>query len=468
MRALADIDRMINQQAYTLAVIDVFDVSAMLLLVLVVVVRLTNPRRARPTKPLAATRTEPLNPYNRCLYRGYPLAAMQEPRNTPSPDLGCASVGSVMSRARLTCSRPGPTLLAGVFHKAVSLQRRFLLSAALLLAPALSHCTTTTLAQTPTQLRLLTHSSFDLPKELLAGFEQQHGVKLQIVKAGDAGEMVNKLILTRARPIADLVFGIDNTLLPRAQAAGVFEAYTGPAAQRAAAVNLDAGVVPVDYGYVNLNVDKAWFANKGLALPASLADLTKPAYTKLLVVPNPATSSPGQAFLLATIAGLGEAEAFDWWARMRTNGMKVVKGWSEAYYTEFSRNGGTRPIVVGYTSSPAAEVFYSKEAISESPTANLFLEGGVFRQVEGVALVKGGNPAAREAASQFIEFLRSAPVQQALQTTMWVFPAEAGAPRVEVMQRYAVEPSRFDALTQPLTPLQAKAWLQRWSRTVLK
>lgn len=344
------------------------------------------------------------------------------------------------------------------------MQRRFFFSVAL----ALSFSTSVALAQAPTPLRLLSHSSFDLPKELLAGFEQQHGVKLQIVKAGDAGEMVNKLILTRARPIADLAFGIDNTLLPRAQAAGVIEAYTGPAAQRPAAVRLGAGVVPVDYGYVNLNIDRAWFASQGLALPTSLADLASPAYAKLLVVPNPATSSPGQAFLLATIAGLGETAAFDWWAQMRRNGVKVVKGWSEAYYTEFSRNGGTRPIVVSYTSSPAAEVFYSKEKITASPTANLFLPGGVFRQVEGVALVKGGNPAAREAAGQFIEFLRSPPVQQALQTTMWVFPAEAGAPRVEVIRQHAVEPERFDALPAPLTEQQARGWLRRWTQTVLK
>ncbi len=348
------------------------------------------------------------------------------------------------------------------------MQRRFLLSvtASALLSSALMG--SAALAQSPTPLRVISHSSFDLPKELLASFEQQHRVKLEIVKAGDAGEMVNKLILTRARPIADVAFGIDNTLLPRAQGAGVIEAYTGPAAQRAAAVSLGAGVVPVDYGYVNLNIDKAWFEKNKLALPTSLADLAKPAYAKLLVVPNPATSSPGQAFLLATIAGLGEAAAFDWWTQMRSNGVKVVKGWSEAYYTEFSRNGGSRPIVVSYTSSPAAEVFYSKEKITEPPTANLFLKGGVFRQVEGVALVKGGNPAAREAAGQFIEFLRSAPVQQALQTTMWVFPAEVGAPRVAVVQQHAVEPATFDAFSKPPTEQQTRAWLQRWTKTVLK
>jgi thiamine transport system substrate-binding protein len=280
--------------------------------------------------------------------------------------------------------------------------------------------------------------------------------------------MLNKLILTRANPIADVVFGIDNSLAPRALAAGVIDAYTGPAGQTDSAVALPQGLVPVDYGYVNLNIDKAWFAKSGLALPTSLADLAKPAYAKLLVVQNPATSSPGQAFMLATIAGLGEEGAFDWWTQMRANGVKVVKGWSEAYYTEFTRNGGAYPIVVSYTSSPAAEVFYSKEKITESPTANLFLKGGVFRQVEGVALVKGGNPAARQAAGLFIEMLRSDAAQQGLQTTMWVFPAVKGAARVDVIKQHASEPATFDELKAPLTETQAKAWLQRWTRTVLK
>lgn len=346
------------------------------------------------------------------------------------------------------------------------MQRRFLFPVLLSLAGlALSPAAQ---AKAPVTLRVLSHSSFDLPKEQLAQFEKDAGVKLQIVKAGDAGEMTNKLILTRARPIADVVYGIDNTLLPRALAAGVIEPYTGPASQRLSAATLDAGVVPVDYGFVTLNIDKAWFAKSGLALPTSLDDLSKPAYAKLLVVQNPATSSPGMAFLQATVAGLGEEKAFDWWKAMRANGVKVVKGWTEAYYTEFTRNGGTRPIVVSYATSPAAEVFYSKDKITESPTANLFLKGSVFRQVEGVALVKGGRPAAREAAGQFIEFLRSAPVQQALQTSMWMYPAEVGAARADLIKRHAVEPSTYDNPASAEAAAKSKAWLQRWTKTVLK
>lgn len=340
------------------------------------------------------------------------------------------------------------------------MQRRLLLSLALATVAGAA------MAQTP--LRVLTHDSFDLPAPLLAQFEKDAGVKLQLVKGGDAGEMLNRLILTRANPIADVVFGIDNALLPRALQAGVLDAYDGPAAQRAATAPLGPGVVAVDYGYVTLNIDKAWFAGKGLALPTSLEDLTRPAYKDLLVVQHPGTSSPGQAFLQATIAGLGEEAAFDWWARMRSNGVKVAKGWSDAYYTDFSRNGGTRPIVVSYASSPAAEVFYSKTPLTESPTANLFLPGGVYRQVEGVALVKGGNPAARAAAGRFIEFLRSAPVQQALQTSMWMYPAEPGTARAEVMQRHAVEPVRFDNPPPERAAERMRAWQERWVRTVLR
>jgi len=315
------------------------------------------------------------------------------------------------------------------------------------------------------ELRVLVHGSFSLPKTMLAQFESQSGVKLSIIKGGDAGEMLNKLILTRAQPIADVVFGIDNALVVKAQAANVLDPYSGAASQRAAVVPLDGPVVAVDYGFVNLNYDKAWFAKSGLALPRTLDELAQPTYRNLLVVQNPATSSPGYAFMLATIAGMGEEAAFDWWGRMRANGVKVAKGWSEAYYTEFTRNGGSRPIVVSYASSPAAEVFYSKEKISEPPTASLFLKGGVFRQVEGVALVKGGQQV--EAAGKFIEFMRSPAVQEALQTTMWMYAAEPRTPRPDVL-RHAPEPSSFDNPSQDQIAQKAADWVSRWTRVVLK
>jgi thiamine transport system substrate-binding protein len=313
------------------------------------------------------------------------------------------------------------------------------------------------------ELRVLAHASFALPKPLLAQFEKEAGVTLRITRAGDAGEMLNKLILTRANPVADVVFGIDNVLAGKAAAGSVLDAFDGRVG--ATPLTLNASLVPVDYGYVMLNYDKAWFARKGLALPRSLDDLAQPAYARLLAVQNPATSSPGNAFLLATIGALGEEKAFDWWARMRANGVKVSKGWSEAYYTEFSHNGGAHPLVVSYASSPAAEVFYSKTKLTEPPTGSLSIPGGVFRQIEGVALVKGGKE--RAAAVRFMEFLRSTPTQQALQTEMWMFPIDPAVPRAEAL-RHAVEPAAFDSPHAKDIADKNAQWVRRWTRVVLK
>ena len=331
-------------------------------------------------------------------------------------------------------------------------------------AVAAAVCSLATAAQA-VELRVLTHSSYSLPKPLVAQFERDSGIQLKVSKAGDAGEMLNKLILTKASPIADVVFGIDNALASKALAAGVIDPELGATGQRKSVAPLPAGLVPVDYGYVTLNYDKAWFARRGQALPKSLATLTDAAYANLLVVQNPATSSPGYAFLLATIGQMGEEAAFDWWAKMRANGLKVAKGWSEAYYTEFSRNGGHYPLVVSYSTSPAAELFYAKDKPSEPPTASLALPGGVFRQVEGVALVQGGQE--RAAALKFIDFLRSAAVQQQMQTVMWMYPVEPGVARDDVM-RHAPEPDTFAAPSDKDIAEKGAAWVARWTKVVLK
>jgi len=314
------------------------------------------------------------------------------------------------------------------------------------------------------ELRVMVHSSFSLPQPLLAQFEKQNGIRLAIIKGGDAGEMLNKLILTQAQPIADVVFGIDNTLVGKALAAGVLEPML-PQTQDAPDANLGAALAAVDYGFVTLNYDKAAVAKSGMDLPKTLQDLTLPAYKNWLVTPNPATSSTGYSFMLATISAMGEEPAFAWWAKMRGNGLKVVKGWSEAYYTDFARNKGAYPLVVSYATSPAAEVFYSKEKTHESPTASLNLKGGVFRQVEGVGLVKGGGQ--RATALKFVDFMRSTPVQEALQTAMWMYPMRAKTTRAEVM-RYAAEPTEFEAPTAQVVAGKGAQWVARWTKVVLK
>ncbi|MDD2881768.1 MAG: thiamine ABC transporter substrate-binding protein [Rhodoferax sp.] len=333
-----------------------------------------------------------------------------------------------------------------------------------LAAVALAAVSASNQALAADELRVMVHSSFSLPKPLLAQFEAQNNVKLAIIKGGDAGEMLNKLILTRAQPVADVVFGIDNTLVAKALSAGVLEP-TLPQTSGTPDATLGAALAAVDYGFVTLNYDRATVAQSGVALPKTLQELTLPVYKGWLVTPNPATSSTGYAFMLATISSLGEEPAFAWWAKMRSNGLKVVKGWSEAYYTDFAANKGAYPLVVSYVTSPAAEVFYSKEKITESPTASLNLKGGVFRQVEGVGLVKGGGQ--RAAALKFVDFMRSAPVQEALQTAMWMYPVQANTTRAAVM-RHATEPSEFEAPAVQMVAGKGADWVARWTKVVLK
>ena len=311
------------------------------------------------------------------------------------------------------------------------------------------------------ELRVLTHNSFALPKSLLAQFEKEHEVSLVIIKAGDAGQMLNKLILTRASPIADVVYGIDNTLIGKALAAGVLD-FPHDKYKIDDATLAGAGI---NYGFVALNIDKAWFAKQRVPLPQSLKALTEPAYRKLLVVENPATSSAGLSFLLATIYAMGEEEAFVFWGKLRDNGLKVAKGWTDAYRTDFSLNGGSYPMVVSYATSPAAEAFYSKTPTAQPPTENLFLAGGVFRQIEGAFLINGGK--APKLARQFIAFLQSPAVQKEIATSMWMYPVLEGVPEPSVYQ-FASKPAQHDTFDSQTITAQSAKWIKRWVSVVLR
>ncbi|MGD9030531.1 MAG: thiamine ABC transporter substrate-binding protein, partial [Anaerolineae bacterium] len=193
----------------------------------------------------------------------------------------------------------------------------------------------------PGTVRLMTHDSFDISEEVLQAFESQHNAKVEILKAGDAGVVLNQAILSRDNPLADVLYGVDNTLLSRALDADIFVPYESPALQEIPdRLELDEQhrALPVDYGDVCLNYDRAWFESAGLEPPAALEDLTEADYQGLTVVQNPATSSPGLAFMLATIGHFGEtgdATWLDYWADLRDNDLLVTEGWSAAYYEQF-------------------------------------------------------------------------------------------------------------------------------------
>jgi thiamine transport system substrate-binding protein len=319
-------------------------------------------------------------------------------------------------------------------------------------------------------LTVITHDSFNLSKTLVQNFERQNGISVRFVKGGDAGAMTNKLILSKRSPVADAVYGIDNTLLSRALDADILEAYK-PGASSVVPKNyvMDAAwrITPVNYGFVALNYDKAWFAKNDKPLPSTLEDLLKPEFKGLLVAPNPATSSPGLAFYLATIKTLGETGALRFWAGLRDNDVKIVSGWDAAYYTEFTKNGGSHPIVVSYASSPAAEVFFSEKKLTEAPTANLLLRGSSYLQIEGIAVLKGAKN--RDLARKFVEFMLRKDVQQDIPTQMWVYGVRQDITLNDVY-RFAQKPrdTQVAALQPTTVGANGTRWVQNWTRVVLQ
>ena len=316
------------------------------------------------------------------------------------------------------------------------------------------------------ELRVLTHSSFSLSKSLIQKFERETGIRLRFIEGGDAGETLNKAILTKDAPIADVLYGVDNTFLSRALEAGIFEPYASPEVRNLKSETIldpTLHAIPVDYGYVALNYDKEYF--QGRALPRSFAELADPAFARLLVVENPATSSPGLGFLLATIDAFGEDGYLDFWARLRNGGVRVTKGWSEAYFAAFTRYGGDRPIVVSYTTSPAAEVYFSEGKYREPPTGNLLFPKSAFYQVEFVGILKGTKK--RKAAERFVDWLLSKEVQEDIPLNMWVFPARRDARLPEVFRFAEIprEPARVDP--EAIRRNRAR-WIRAWTAVVLK
>jgi thiamine transport system substrate-binding protein len=304
---------------------------------------------------------------------------------------------------------------------------------------------------------LVTHDSFDLPKKVVKAFEDESGCTLTHSPAGDGGELTSKLAVTQGDPIGDVAFGVDNTFAAAALEAGVFAPYDADLPAGADDYLLpgdDDGVLtPIDNASVCVNVDTAWFADEGLEPPATLDDLTDPAYRDLFVTPAATTSTPGLAFLLATVGEYGDGWA-SYWEDLIANGAKVVKGWEDAYYVDFSFSGGDRPIVLSYDTSPAYTV-----KKGESSTAALL--DTCFRQVEYAGVLEGAaNP---DGAEQVVDFLLSREVQEALPTSMYVFPVDADATLPPEWAEYAEQPAAPIEVSPEDIADHRREWLTEWT-----
>ncbi|MBK9122073.1 MAG: thiamine ABC transporter substrate-binding protein [Chloroflexi bacterium] len=323
-------------------------------------------------------------------------------------------------------------------------------------------------------LTLVTYDSFSVSEDVLAAFTDQTGIEVEIVRLADAGAMVNQVILTKNNPLGDVLYGIDNTFLSRGLNAGIFEPYESSAladVPEAFVLDPDFNVTPVAYGDVCLNYDAAYFGADGPPLPTSLVDLTEPEFEGTLVVENPAASSPGLAFLLATIAAFGEApDTYNWqeyWADLAANDVLVVEGWTEAYYGEFSgASDGERPLVVSYASSPPAEVYFADPTPETAPTGVTLAEEACFRQIEFAGILTGTDQ--RAEAEAFIDFMLGLEFQEDLPLQMFVFPVSPDAELPDVFVEYAVIPENPASIAPDLIEEKREEWIQTWTEIVLR
>jgi thiamine transport system substrate-binding protein len=324
----------------------------------------------------------------------------------------------------------------------------------------------------PNTLTIMSHDSFNLSAEVIAEFERANQVKLQFLKAGDTGSALNRALLTKANPLADVFFGVDNTFLSRALNADAFEPYTPQGLdQIPAELKLDPQnrLIPIDYGFVNLNYDKASDLFKELdPEQLRLEELTQPRFKGQVVVENPATSSPGLAFMLATIDYFGQDKWLDWWRQMKENGLVVVDGWETAYYTNFSGSSGKgpQPIVVSYATSPAAEVAFSEGQLTEPPTGNILPPKGAFRQIEFAGILKGTKNL--DLAKKWMDYMLAPQVQNDIMPQMVVYPALPSATIPEVYQKFAPVPQAPASLDPEMIAANRDAWLREWTQVVLR
>jgi thiamine transport system substrate-binding protein len=318
----------------------------------------------------------------------------------------------------------------------------------------------------PVTVRMLTHDSFVLSTALLTDFTARTGITIEVVAVGDAGELVNRAVLSAGKPEGDVLFGVDNSLLSRAVSASVFEPYVSPEVSNVRPEIAASGngiVTPIDDGDVCVNIDNVWFDERGVAPPKTLDDLTMPKYAGLFVTQNPATSSPGLAFMLATIAKYGDGWR-DYWSQLRANDALAVNGWTEAYTSEFSGagNSGSRPLVVSYSSSPPAEIIYAADPARATVTTSTMTDG-CYRQIEYAGVLAGASHP--DAAKAVIDWLLSPEVQGDLALSMFVFPARAGVALPQEFAQYAPRPARPEELSAEEVGANQQQWLNEWTET---
>lgn len=320
-----------------------------------------------------------------------------------------------------------------------------------------SFCLIVSFSLSAEELTIYTYDSFNSEwgpgPTVFKAFEQHCDCDLKVVALGDSGLMLNRIILEKKKPQADIFLGLNDSQMGKAFAADIFQPYRSPALDKVAADKIldpQHRVTPFDYGFLAFIYDSQKLSNP----PKSLQDLLKPEFKNKIVIEDPRTSSPGLSFLHWTIAAYGEEGYMDYWKKLNPNLLAITSGWSAAYGM-FTK--GETPIVLSYATSPAYHLEYEQTERYKALT----FEGGHYQQIESAGIVKGSQHV--ELAKKFIDFMLSEDFQKEIPLKNWMFPViqYQGLP---ASFRVAIQPKAIEKLNSQQILEKNASWLKSWAR----
>ncbi len=245
------------------------------------------------------------------------------------------------------------------------------------------------------------------------GFEGQCGCDIEFITAGDGAAMLTRLRIEGDKTDADIALGLDQNLVPQAEALGIFAPHDlGAQNINGAELSWDhPNFRAYDWGQFAFVYDRAkWQENELEDVPASLEALAESEIS--VILESPSSSTPGLGMALWVYDVYGD-KAQDFWKRMKDNVVTITPGWSEAYSLFLE---GEAKMVLSYSTSPA----YHRIAEENMDYYAAAFDEGHALQIELAGILKTSRkkPLARE----FLQYLSQDEAQNALLGANWMYP----------------------------------------------
>ncbi len=310
-----------------------------------------------------------------------------------------------------------------------------------------------------------------LRQRLFQEFENETGIKVEVVYFSDAGEMLAKIIeeVKSGRVRADVVIGLDNIQILKAKENGVLIQYTPPNINEIydwliQSYDPDYYAIPYDYSLIAFVYDTKYINNTIMENLTFDDFINSPKLAKTLVVEDPRISSTGLSFLLYEIAVhekyLGK-DWKEWWSRVQP---RIEKGWGEAYDLFLKEQ---YHIVVSYGTDPAYSMYFYNSTRYMAALAHVNGKAVAWLQIEGIGIVK--NAPHIEEAKKFVEWFLSVEVEKEIPLNNWMYPANKNVELPDVY-KYAIDPLHVDIANEKLDLAEISnnldKWLDEWEEAV--